>query len=153
MNDWNERLLHTHEENKERIEALVLKIAGNADNTIKVQYWNVVESATYRFLYVQTHCQVSAFNDFEFDFDIQIDDLETLRAASEDDLRKAGLKMGDIIKIRKLLAEVSESSQSNISSESSLMSNESEVLDDRSASSGISSETSTKCTKVWDFPA
>ena len=43
---------------------------------------------------------------------LQIDDLETLRAASEDDLRKAGLKMGDIIKIRSLLAKKSESSQS-----------------------------------------
>lgn len=34
----------------------------------------------------------------------QIEDLDTLREASEDDLRKAGLKMGDIIKIRKVLA-------------------------------------------------
>lgn len=38
-------------------------------------------------------------------FDLtQIEDLETLKEASEDDLRKSGLKMGDIIKIRRLLA-------------------------------------------------
>ena len=30
--------------------------------------------------------------------------METLRSAKEDDLRKAGLKMGDIIRIRQFLA-------------------------------------------------
>ena len=35
----------------------------------------------------------------------QIDDMETLRSAKEDDLRKAGLKMGDIIRIRHFLAK------------------------------------------------
>ena len=38
--------------------------------------------------------------------------IETLCAASEEDLRKAGLKMGDIIKIRKLLANRNVSNQS-----------------------------------------
>ena len=38
--------------------------------------------------------------------------IETLCAASEEDLRKAGLRMGDIIKIRKLLANRNVSNQS-----------------------------------------
>lgn len=33
----------------------------------------------------------------------QLDNLDTLCEAREDDLRKAGLKMGDIIKIRKII--------------------------------------------------
>ena len=33
----------------------------------------------------------------------QIEDLDTLREAREDDLREAGLKIGDIIRIRKML--------------------------------------------------
>lgn len=37
-------------------------------------------------------------------FSTQIEDLQTLHEAREDDLRKAGLKMGDIIKIRRVLA-------------------------------------------------
>lgn len=50
----------------------------------------------------------------------QIYELETLRAATEDDLRKAGLKMGDIIKIRMLLAKQDlESSVASTSSKSS----------------------------------
>lgn len=53
----------------------------------------------------------------------QIYELETLRAATEDDLRKAGLRMGDIIKIRMLLAkqdlECSVKSTSSKSSEDS----------------------------------
>lgn len=35
----------------------------------------------------------------------QIDDMETLRFAREEDLRTAGLKVGDVIKIRKILQE------------------------------------------------
>lgn len=38
----------------------------------------------------------------------QFDDMETLKEAREDDLRSAGLKMGDIIKIRRVLANQSD---------------------------------------------
>ncbi|KAJ7394567.1 hypothetical protein OS493_000383 [Desmophyllum pertusum] len=65
-----------------------------------------------------------------------IDDIETLRAATETDLRKAGLKMGDIIKIRTLLENLMassielESSRSSISS-SSISSEDTEKLHDK----------------------
>ncbi|KAJ7331145.1 hypothetical protein OS493_020847 [Desmophyllum pertusum] len=55
-----------------------------------------------------------------------IDDMETLRTAHEDDLRKAGLKMGDIIKIRKLLASDVASQNTGDIFNSSLSSTESE---------------------------
>lgn len=45
----------------------------------------------------------------------QIDDLETLEAAREDDLHRAGLKMGDIIKIRRVLQARSKESPLNSS--------------------------------------
>ena len=54
-------------------------------------------------------------------FYTQIDDFKTLRAATENDLRSAGLKMGDIIKIRTLL-ENQMISGSNKDLESSLSS-------------------------------
>ena len=132
MNDWT-RLLHTQEENEATYTPLSLNNYRERQQYNTRTTLNIVEISV-------------AFNDF----DIQIDDLETPRAANEDDLRRAGLKMGDIIKTWKLLAEVSdtESSQSNTSFESSLMSNQSKVLDDSSTSSRISSEKSTKCTTV-----
>ena len=45
----------------------------------------------------------------------QIDDLETLEAAREDDLHRAGFKMGDIIKIRRVLQARSKESPLNSS--------------------------------------
>lgn len=59
-------------------------------------------------------------------FMTQIDDMETLRTAHEDDLRKAGLKMGDIIKIRKLLESDVASQNTGDIFNSSLSSAESE---------------------------
>ena len=38
----------------------------------------------------------------------QFDDMEKLKEAREDDLRSTGLKMGDIIKIRRVLANQSD---------------------------------------------
>ena len=45
----------------------------------------------------------------------QIDDLETLEAAREDDLHRAGLKVGDIIKVRRVLQARSKESPLNSS--------------------------------------
>ena len=42
--------------------------------------------------------------------------METLKEAREDDLRKAGLKMGDIIKLRRVLARDEELLSSSLSS-------------------------------------
>lgn len=48
-----------------------------------------------------------------------IEDVETLKEANEDDLRKSGLKMGDIIKIRKTLANLTGDLESSLSSNTS----------------------------------
>ncbi|XP_044179402.1 uncharacterized protein LOC122960912 [Acropora millepora] len=47
-----------------------------------------------------------------------IDDMETLKETREEDLRSAGLKMGDIIKIRRVLANKSVALNSSLSSTS-----------------------------------
>lgn len=47
-----------------------------------------------------------------------IDDMETLKESREEDLRSAGLKMGDIIKIRRVLANKSVALNSSLSSTS-----------------------------------